>query len=82
MSRTGEFLLDLYYRLSTFVISVPPLRERRDDIASLVDNFLQNHSFSRRINKSFNDAAIKSLIAYDWPGNIRELKNVVERSSR
>ena len=45
-------------------------------------HFLQNHSFSRRINKSFNDAAIKSLIAYDWPGNIRELKNVVERSSR
>lgn len=80
MSRTGEFRLDLYYRLSTFVISVPPLRERRDDIASLVGNFLQNHSFSRRINKSFNDAAIKSLIAYDWPGNIRELKNVVERS--
>lgn len=80
MSRTGEFRLDLYYRLSTFIITVPPLRERRDDISSLVEHFIQNHSFSRRINKTFSDAAIKSLIAYDWPGNIRELKNVIERA--
>jgi DNA-binding NtrC family response regulator len=80
MSRRGEFRLDLYYRLSTFVISVPPLRKRRNDISSLVEHFIQNHSFSRRINKTFSEAAIKSLVAYDWPGNIRELKNVVERA--
>lgn len=80
MSRTGEFRLDLYYRLSSFVISVPPLRERRDDIPSLLEHFIQNHSFSRRINKIFTDEALKSLVAYNWPGNIRELKNVVERA--
>jgi len=80
MSRSGDFRLDLYYRLSTFVIKVPPLRERRDDIPSLLEHFIQNHSFSRRINKTFTDEALKSLVAYNWPGNIRELKNVVERA--
>jgi DNA-binding NtrC family response regulator len=80
MSKTGEFRLDLYYRLSTFVLSIPPLRERRDDIPSLVKHFIQNHSFSRRINKSVTKTAINSLVSYEWPGNIRELKNVVERA--
>jgi len=80
MSKTGEFRLDLYYRLSTFVLSVPPLRERREDIPNLVKHFIQNHSFSRRINKTVTKTAINSLVSYEWPGNIRELKNVVERA--
>ena len=80
MSQRGEFRSDLFYRLSAFVVDVPPLRERRDDIPALVEHFVNNHNFSRRINKKVSTGAMRSLVAYDWPGNIRELKNVVERS--
>ena len=80
MSEDGTFRLDLYYRLSAFVVTIPPLRERRDDIPELVSHFLHNHSFSRRINKQFTNTAMKDLVAYHWPGNVRELKNVVERA--
>ncbi len=80
MSNTGEFRTDLFYRLSAFMIQVPPLRQRRKDIPALVAHFIQNHDFSRRINKAATATALKQLIAYDWPGNIRELKNVVERA--
>jgi len=80
MSLNGGFRPDLFYRLSAFVITIPPLRERREDIPDIVQNFLQNHSFSRRINKVVTSTAMKQLIAYHWPGNVRELKNVVERA--
>jgi len=80
MSGLGEFRSDLYYRLSAFVIDTPPLRERRDDIPYLATHFIQNHNFSRRINKRLSNEAIRRLTAYDWPGNVRELKNVVERA--
>ncbi len=80
MSEDGSFRQDLFYRLSGFVITIPPLRERREDIQELVDYFLQYHNFSRRVNKTVSPSAMKELIAYDWPGNVRELKNVVERS--
>jgi DNA-binding NtrC family response regulator len=80
MSQEGQFRPDLYYRLSAFVVRVPPLRERRDDIAPLAEYFIQNHNFSRRVEKKIAPAAIKQLRSYDWPGNIRELKNVVERA--
>jgi len=80
MSQQGGFRSDLYYRLSAFIVEVPPLRERRDDIPALVEHFVSNHDFSRRINKKVSTGAMRSLVAYDWPGNIRELKNVVERS--
>jgi len=80
MSQRGDFRSDLFYRLSTFVISVPPLRERRDDIPDLVASFIQHHNFSRRINKRISNEALQRLTAYDWPGNVRELKNVVERA--
>ena len=76
----GEFRADLYYRLNGFDIYVPPLRERRNDIPALAEHFIRNHNFSRRISKQLTSAAIRKLIAYDWPGNIRELKNVVERA--
>ena len=72
--------MDLYYRLSSFVIDVPPLRERREDIPELVTHFINNHDFSRRINKKVSPAAMKQLISYDWRGNVRELKNVIERA--
>ncbi len=80
MSRNGSFRSDLYYRLNAFVITLPPLRERREDIPSLAENFIRNHTFSRRIEKTVHTSAMKHLVSYDWPGNIRELKNVVERA--
>jgi DNA-binding NtrC family response regulator len=75
-----EFRADLFFRLNGFSIEVPALRERRDDIEPLANHFIKNHSFSKRINKKLSKPALRKLIAYDWPGNIRELKNVVERA--
>lgn len=80
MSREGEFRADLFYRLNAFTIYVPPLRERKDDITALVEHFINNHDFSRRVNKHLTDKALDKLRAYPWPGNIRELKNMVERA--
>jgi DNA-binding NtrC family response regulator len=80
MSEAGEFRLDLYFRLSPFVITTPPLRDRREDIPHLVQHFLDKHGFSSRINKKVSQAAMRTLIAHEWPGNIRELKNAVERA--
>lgn len=76
-----EFREDLYYRLNVFEIKIPPLRERRDDIPVLANHFLKEITVSigRKI-KGFNQEAMKALIAYDWPGNARELRNVVERA--
>jgi DNA-binding NtrC family response regulator len=79
LSREGGFRSDLFYRLGAFVVKVPPLRERRDDIPALVELFVRNHDFSRRIDKKVTGEAMRRLVAYDWPGNIRELKNAVER---
>jgi DNA-binding NtrC family response regulator len=80
MVEQGEFRADLFYRLNGFEVLVPPLRERRDDIVPLAEHFVRNHSFSRRIDKRLSGAAARRLVAYDWPGNIRELKNVIERA--
>jgi DNA-binding NtrC family response regulator len=80
LARTGGFRADLYYRLSAFTITTPPLRDRREDIPHLVEHFIHNHNFSRRIAKSVAPEALRKLVAYDWPGNVRELKNVIERA--
>jgi len=77
----GTFRNDLYYRLNVFPISVPPLRERKEDIPMLVEYFVDRYATKagkkiRRINPELMDR----LIAYPWPGNIRELQNVIERS--
>ncbi len=80
MSEQGDFRGDLYYRLSTFILTLPPLRERLEDIPALAQHFISSHSFSRRIDKQFSKASLQQLMAYDWPGNIRELRNVVERA--
>ncbi|MGB5278990.1 MAG: sigma-54 dependent transcriptional regulator [Gammaproteobacteria bacterium] len=79
-SREGSFRSDLYYRLSAFTITVPPLRERREDIPDIVEHFVRNRDFSRRVNTKVTSSAMRLLMAYDWPGNIRELKNVIERA--
>ncbi len=80
MSESGTFRADLYYRLEAFTIYTPPLKERREDIPFLVEHFIRNHDFSRRVKKTVTKEAMRKLIAYDWPGNVRELKNVVERA--
>jgi transcriptional regulator with GAF, ATPase, and Fis domain len=77
----GTFRSDLFYRLNVFPIEVPPLRERRDDIPLLVEYFIAH--FARKAGKSFrgiNKKTLDLLLSYPWPGNIRELQNVVERS--
>jgi transcriptional regulator with GAF, ATPase, and Fis domain len=77
----GTFRSDLFYRLSVFPIEMPALRERREDISVLVEYFIDR--FSRKAGKSFNAVSKRSLDllqSYPWPGNIRELQNVIERS--
>jgi transcriptional regulator with GAF, ATPase, and Fis domain len=77
----GNFRSDLYYRLGVFPLKVPPLRDRRDDIPLLVWFFITN--MQSRFGKTFEEVpaqVMDALIAYDWPGNIRELRNVVERA--
>ena len=76
----GEFRSDLYYRLNVLHIKIPPLRERREDIPVLLDHFLRAYAV-RHLTPvpELTSGARSALAAYDWPGNIRELKNVVER---
>jgi DNA-binding NtrC family response regulator len=75
-----SFRLDLYHRLSVILIHVPSLNERRDDIPVLVDQFLRDICADYGIaKKNIDDDAIELLQEYDWTGNIRELRNVVER---
>lgn len=80
MAQRGEFRQDLLYRLNAFVVAVPPLRERRDDIPPLVRHFLAHPGFSKRIAKRISEQAMQRLVDYDWPGNVRELRNIVERA--
>lgn len=72
---------DLYYRLNVIPIFLPPLRERKDDIIPLAEHFLEKMSQeNHRERKTLSQAARKKLLAYDWPGNIRELANIIERA--
>ena len=76
-----QFRLDLYYRLNVFPISIPPLRERPEDIPLLVRHFVQQ--FAQRMHKTIGRVSaetMEALTRYPWPGNIRELQNVIERS--
>jgi DNA-binding NtrC family response regulator len=77
----GRFRLDLYYRLNVFPIELPPLRERIEDLPVLVDHFINiyNRKSGKRIT-GLSDKALKSMMTYDWPGNIRELEHLIERS--
>jgi transcriptional regulator with GAF, ATPase, and Fis domain len=78
---TGDFRSDLYYRLNVFPITIPPLRERKEDIPALVELFVAK--FNRSMGKDvsvISQQVMDTLQAYEWPGNIRELQNVVERA--
>lgn len=78
----NAFRKDLYFRLEEYPLYLPPLRERKEDIPLLARHFLQEFCDSNKIQeKKFNREAIQKLIEYSWPGNIRELKNVVRRSA-
>lgn len=80
MLQEGKFRADLYYRLNVFPITLPPLRDRREDIAGLAEHFVQ--VFARQQHKSIDiipDEVMMALETHDWPGNIRELQNVIER---
>ncbi|MFT9485835.1 MAG: sigma 54-interacting transcriptional regulator [Tepidibacillus sp.] len=81
MVKTGEFREDLFYRLNVIPIHLPPLRQRKSDIPLLVDSFRKqlNKSLGKNI-KGYEKGFMEALIQYDWPGNIRELQNIVERT--
>jgi DNA-binding NtrC family response regulator len=76
----GRFRRDLFYRLSVVTLTLPPLRERREDISALVENFLDffQAAIGRGVDE-IDDDALEALLEYDWPGNVRELSNVIER---
>ena len=81
MVEEGKFRADLYYRLHVFPLHVPPLRERREDIPLLTRYFVQKHA--QRMGRNIDTiptSVLEALTNYDWPGNIRELQNVLERS--
>jgi len=79
--KQGDFREDLYYRINTITLKIPPLRERKEDIPLLVNEFL--HRYSKELQKrvsGFSDEALSKMVNYSWPGNIRELLNVMERA--
>ena len=79
--KAGTFRDDLFYRLSVVPITLPPLCERRGDIALLANNFLEKYNRKRgKSIKAISDMAMKALVEYDWPGNVRELENAIERA--
>ena len=79
--KSGQFREDLYYRLNVITLTLPPLRERRADIAALAQFFLERHrKDANRPRMTLSSAALDSLIRYPWPGNIRELDNVIARA--
>jgi two-component system nitrogen regulation response regulator NtrX len=76
----SRFREDLYYRLNVVPVHIPPLRERRDDIASLCDHYIRRYAADRRVAPpEISSEAMAALQAHEWPGNVRELRNVIER---
>ena len=81
MIADGEFREDLYYRLNVITISIPPLRKRKEDIPVLLDHFIKKYSLENQKNiKSVSSEVMDQLMKYDYPGNIRELENIIERA--
>lgn len=79
MVRDRTFREDLYYRINTFEVNIPPLRERRDDIVPLLDYFLSEYNEKYNMHRTFSWQDVQSAFSYDWPGNVRELRNFVEQ---
>ncbi len=81
MVHAGKFREDLWFRLNVFPIELPPLRQRKEDIFSLVQYFMvrKARELNLPVNQSLAPGTLERLLQYDWPGNVRELQNVVER---
>jgi DNA-binding NtrC family response regulator len=79
-SRNGTFREDLYYRLNVVNIHMPPLRDRKDDIPLLVDHFLHKHRFSGDKPSRIAESSMSQLMDHEWPGNVRQLENTIERA--
>jgi DNA-binding NtrC family response regulator len=79
---SGAFRADLYYRISVFTITLPPLRDRQDDILPLAAHFLAKHCPDDRAIPTLSPAAQTALVAFGWPGNVRELENAMIRAAR
>jgi two-component system nitrogen regulation response regulator NtrX len=78
--KAGRFRQDLYYRLHVIPLSVPPLRDRKEDIKPLAERFLMDFTTKEGLEpKTITDEALSLLMKHDWPGNVRELKNIIER---
>lgn len=78
--KEGRFRKDLFYRLNLFPITVPPLRDRHEDIPALITYFLELYNRKYNKNISFDEQVIQEFLSYDWPGNVRELEHMVERA--
>jgi transcriptional regulator with PAS, ATPase and Fis domain len=80
MVESGQFREDLYYRINVINLNIPPLRERREDIALLVEHFLEKQTKGGRARlKALSEVCVQRLLQYRWPGNVRELENEIER---
>jgi len=79
MVERGSFRADLYYRINVVPITIPPLRERKEDIIPLAQHFIKKFSDKYNIDKTFSADAYAALNEYNWPGNVRELENIIER---
>ena len=79
MVAAGDFRSDLYYRLNVLQLMIPPLRERKEDLPDLISYFLQHYNQMYSFSKSLSDEVMKKLQDMPWPGNIRELDNMIER---
>ncbi|HKO78962.1 MAG TPA: sigma-54 dependent transcriptional regulator [Chitinophagaceae bacterium] len=78
----GRFRMDLYYRLNVFPITIPPLRERKEDIMMLADSFINRYAdLERKIITGFSTEVIQRMENYEWPGNVRELENMMQRTA-
>lgn len=80
MVEKGEFRRDLFYRINVISINIPPLRQRPEDLIALVDKFLKGFNKKYRSDYKLNQKEIQFLLKHDWPGNIRELRNFIERA--
>ena len=77
--QSGEFRKDLYYRINAFKLVVPPLRERSEDVSALATHYLSLYNLKYKLGRRISGEVMKELVYYKWPGNIRELRNVVEQ---
>ena len=80
MVEHGRFRKDLYFRLNVVNLRIPPLRNRREDIAPLAIHFLERMERETAVVRTFSDSTLRVMTEYDWPGNVRELENAIERA--